>query len=228
MNKISRYKPKKVQNFVWSPKLAYAVGLLVTDGCLSSDGRHIVFVSKDIEQIKNIIKIFKLNNKIGLTKNKRCETHRVQIGNVQLYDWLLKIGLTPNKSLIIGEIKIPDKYFIDFLRGHLDGDGSINTYIDRYNTKKKPEYIYKRIFVSFISASEKHILWLRKKIIENIHVNGALHRSNVKLSTQNPMYIIKFAKKESLKILEKIYYSNLIPYLSRKKLKYTEFLKNNI
>lgn len=31
----------------WSPEIAYAVGLLTTDGSLSIDGRHIDFTSKD-------------------------------------------------------------------------------------------------------------------------------------------------------------------------------------
>lgn len=31
----------------WSPKIAYAVGLITTDGSLSKDGRHIDLTSKD-------------------------------------------------------------------------------------------------------------------------------------------------------------------------------------
>ena len=35
------------KTFVWTPQLAYAVGLLVTDGNLSPDGRHICMRSSD-------------------------------------------------------------------------------------------------------------------------------------------------------------------------------------
>jgi len=35
------------KNFEWTPKLAYVVGLLVTDGNLSKDGRHITMRSSD-------------------------------------------------------------------------------------------------------------------------------------------------------------------------------------
>jgi hypothetical protein len=226
MKNISRYKPRRVQTFEWSPKLAYVVGLIVTDGCLSSDLRNIAFTSKDIEQIGNLIRILKLKNKIGFTRNKKSEAYRINISNVQFYDWLLKIGLTSNKSLTLGKIKIPDKYFVDFLRGHLDGDGSINTYIDKYNAKKNPEYIYERIFVTFISASKNHILWLHNKIMKIVGVKGAIHVSKVKNDFQNPMYIIKFGKKESLKLLGKIYYSESLLCLSRKRRKYLDFIKN--
>src|SRR3989338_4553102 len=41
-------KPKlPLKDFKWSPELAYVVGLLVTDGCLSSDGRHIIMRSSE-------------------------------------------------------------------------------------------------------------------------------------------------------------------------------------
>jgi hypothetical protein len=225
MKRLKRYKPRKRQNFVWTKDLAYIVGLIVTDGCLSKDGRHVIFTSKDIEQIGNFIRILKIKNKIGITKNKTGEAYRIQIGNVQFYDWLLEIGLTAKKSLTLGKINIPDNYFLDFLRGHLDGDGSITTYIDKYNTRKDIKYIYKRICTSFISASEDHIIWLRQSIIKIAKVNGSLHKSKTRKGGKNPMYVIKFGKKESLNLLSNIYYSNDIPYLTRKKLKYDKFLK---
>lgn len=228
MNNIKRYKPKRVQSFVWSAELAYVVGLLVTDGCLSSDGRHIIFTSNDIESIGNVIRILKLKNKIGFTRNKTSEVYRIQITNVQLYDWLIKIGLSPAKSLTIGEINVPDKYFVDFLRGHLDGDGSITTYTDKYNAKKNKKYTYERIFVRFISASEKHILWLRNKIISNLNVKGAIHKTKVRNTSPNPIYIIKYGKKESIKLLSKIYYSANLPQLSRKKEIFNKYINKKI
>lgn len=226
---IRRYKPRKVLFFDWSPELAYAVGLITTDGSLSSDHRHVQFTSKDVEQIGNMKLILKLPGKIGFTRNKKIETEtmRIQFSSTQLFDWLVSIGLTPNKSLTLGPLKIPDEYFIDFLRGHLDGDGCVTTYIDRYNVHKKSTYIYKRIFTTFISASKAHIDWLHRKIFQLTGVQGALHMTKVKDSGKNPMYIIKFAKKDSLKLLEKIYYSEQIPFLSRKKLVYTNFQKNS-
>ncbi|MDE3089655.1 MAG: hypothetical protein KGJ80_09790, partial [Chloroflexota bacterium] len=69
--------------------------------------------------------------------------HRVQFGDVILYRWLLDIGLTPNKSKSIGVLDIPDEYFFNFLRGHLDGDGTIKTF---------PDPVYpnaQRLYVSF-------------------------------------------------------------------------------
>ena len=97
--KNKNYKAK------WNPKLAYAVGLITTDGNLSPDGRHLTLVSKDIPQLKTFKKCLKLKNKIGLRKGgymKIKNYHHVQFGNVILYKWLLNIGLMPNKTKIIG------------------------------------------------------------------------------------------------------------------------------
>lgn len=53
----------------WSKNLAYAVGLIVTDGSLSRDGRHIELTSKDKEQVETFSKILNLKNKIGIKKS---------------------------------------------------------------------------------------------------------------------------------------------------------------
>lgn len=42
-------KPQNKVKIKWSPEFAYAIGLLVTDGNLSPDGRHLNFTSKDRE-----------------------------------------------------------------------------------------------------------------------------------------------------------------------------------
>ena len=44
-------QPKGKVNIKWSAEFAYAIGLLVSDGNLSPDGRHINFTSKDLELI---------------------------------------------------------------------------------------------------------------------------------------------------------------------------------
>ena len=49
----------------WSPEFAYAIGLLVTDGSLSKDGRHINFSSKDLDLIETFMACLQLKNKIS-------------------------------------------------------------------------------------------------------------------------------------------------------------------
>ena len=149
------------RKIIWSPNLAYAIGLITTDGSLSKDGRHIDFTSNDIELINNLKYCLKLENKIGKKlsgSTKKYSSFRIQFGDVLFYKWLLNIGLMPNKSKKLRSVKIPDKFFFDFLRGHLDGDGTIKRYND-------PVYRNSlRLYISFVSASLSHILWIKQKI----------------------------------------------------------------
>lgn len=203
-------QPKSVIDINWRPELAYAVGLLVTDGNLSSDRRHISFVSKDMEQIDNYMKCLGIKSKIGKTfsgyKNKFA--YRVQIGNVLFYNFLCSIGLMPAKSKIIGKIKVPDLYFWDYIRGSLDGDGTFHSYWDK---RWRSSHMF---YLIFVSASEKHILWTRREIAKRLKINGHITKDGRKLT-----YQLKYAKKDTIAIIKKIYYSPDVVCLSRKRKK---------
>lgn len=70
-------------NTAWSKKLAYLVGLITADGCLSKDGRHIDFTSKDKELVLILTNSLNLKNKIGMksrAKENIKKYYRVQIG----------------------------------------------------------------------------------------------------------------------------------------------------
>jgi hypothetical protein len=84
-------------------------------------------------------------------KGSRC--YRIQWGDRRFREWLIGIGLSPAKSLILGPLLIPDVYFPDFFRGCIDGDGSIVVYTDRYHVHKNERYVYKRLYATLVSAS---------------------------------------------------------------------------
>jgi len=196
-----RGKPVK-----WSPEIAYAVGLITTDGCLSNDGRHIIMTSSDIPQLKTFKKCLNLSNKISETKNygwAKKPAYRVQFGNIILYKWLLNIGLMPNKTKRVGILKIPDKYFFDFLRGHIDGDG----YIKKYQDPVYPNS--QRLYTHFFSARLGHLKWVQNKLKHLLDIGGYIQKFKGEFG-------LTFAKKESLKLLSKLYFNPNAPCLKRK------------
>ena len=204
-------KPQNKVLIRWSSEFAYAIGLLVTDGSLSKDGRHIVLVSKDREMIENFMKALDFQNKIG--RHSRGSSidkkyFRVQFGDVNFYNFLLKIGLMPNKTKIIRDVKIPSKYFFDFLRGHFDGDGSFYSYWD---PRWRSNFMF---YTVFVSASKNHIEWLQKFIYKFLKIKGYVAKS-----VTNSVYQLRYAKADSLKLLSKLYYNSDIVCLSRKRLK---------
>ncbi len=202
-------KKLPVKNFEWTSELAYVVGLLVTDGCLSGDGRHIILRSIDQEQLQNFKSCLSLTNKVA--------NDRIEFGSVQFYKWLLSIGLFPAKTYTIGAINVPNNFFRDFLRGHLDGDGSVTVYRDRYNTRINKAYSYTRLFIRFISASFAHIEWLRGKIEKLSGLRGDLFEIKPKDSKHVSVWQLKYMKKESLKLIDFLYYSSDVVCLSRKR-----------
>ena len=213
---IKMPKPKlPAIDFEWTSQLAYVIGLLVTDGNLSSDGRHIVMRSAEKDQLNTFKQCLGINNKIGFTEGQRG--YRVQFGNIQFYNWLMSIGLFPAKSYTIGEIKVPDEFFRDYFRGCIDGDGNIQTYEDGYNSYRGRQYFTQRLFIRIVSASEKHILWLREKIKFFTGLHGSINKRKPKDNKHVPIWELKFAKKESLQLIKWIYYDKNIPYLKRKR-----------
>ena len=103
------YRLRARSPLVWSPELAYAVGLIATDGNLSPSGRHVSVSSGEREVLETFLRCIDRRAKIGHVKGG-FGTHglRVQIGDVGLYRWLQSIGLTPRKSLTLGPIDVPD------------------------------------------------------------------------------------------------------------------------
>ncbi len=209
-------KPKGKVKIKWSPKFAYAIGLLVTDGSLSKNGRHIILVSKDIEQLQNFMRALEIKVLIGKTSSgyDGKTVTRVQFGDVLFYQFLLNIGLMSNKTKIIGEVRVPQKYFFDFLRGCLDGDGCTYSYFD---PRWRSSFMF---YTTFVSASEEHIKWIREKIFRALSIQGHLNCAKRK----GFVYQLKYAKKDSLLLLRRMYYNQKVLCLSRKRLKIEKML----
>lgn len=199
----------------WNNDLAYVVGLITTDGSLSIDGRHLNLTSKDIEQLETFAEILDIKNKIGTKKssfNPDGKYFQIQFGNVKLYRFLLEVGLMPNKTKILGSLKVPDKYFADFLRGYLDGDGFTYSYWDK---RWKSSFM---LYTGFVSASKLHLEWIKDKINKLYKVEGKIK------SVGRSAFQLLYAKKGSILLLRKIYYHKDLPCLSRKRFKIEQAL----
>jgi intein-encoded DNA endonuclease-like protein len=109
---------------------------------------------------------------------------------------------------------MPNEYFFDFLRGSFDGDGSFYSYWDK---RWKSSFLF---YLSFVSASLRHLMWLRKSIARFLGVKGHIDFSG-------GVYQLKYAKREAEIILDRMYYSPRIPKLERKFKKVQTALNTN-
>mgnify|MGYP001602716176 CR=1 FL=1 len=208
---MMKYKPQRKVQIKWSPKFAYAIGLLTADGSLSSDKRHIYFVSIDLELIRNLKLALILKNKI-CERIKRDKKHfYIQFGDIMFYKFLNSIGLYSAKSKTIKKVTIPNKLFSDFLRGLFDGDGTFYSYWD----KRWPNsFVY---HIVFASASFNFINWLKTRASNLYKVKGFIRKGD-------GVYILRYVKGDSRKLFNVMYYNKNILYLKRK---YTK-IKNAI
>lgn len=198
----------------WSPNFAYAIGLIATDGCVGRDGSYVDFTSKDREQVENLKKCLEIDNNIGKKYSGAGNlSYRVQFRNSEFSRFLNNIGIFPCKSKMLKEILVPDMYYFDFLRGVFDGDGSSNSYWD---LRWKSSFMF---YVNFASASKVFIDWIRMKNNMLCEIFG--HTTKNK---NDSCFQLKYAKRDSLVLLKKMYYSSTVICLSRKRLKNEKIL----
>lgn len=198
---------KKVDT-TWSPTLAYVVGVIAADGNLSSDGRHINITSKDGDWLTMIRNSLGLTSKIGRKARASSSIkkyHVLQIGDKHFYEFLMDLGLTPNKSKTIGRLNIPSKFFADFLRGCIDGDGSITI-------SDHPESKHKQLRIRLCSASLTFLEWIQNEILQQTEVLGGW----IYKIKKHSFNILSYGKADSTKILNFMYYQSDSLRLERK------------
>lgn len=176
------------------PNLWYLVGLITSDGCLSSDGRHIDITSKERDFLRSLKDHFHFVGRVCNKYNSIGQlNHHIILSNRSLYEFLLSIGLSPRKSLTIKAVDVPEKYFCDFLRGLIDGDGCIRSWMHPSN---KREQWSLRIY----SGSERFIKWLKQSIETLLRVKGKIHKE------KTTIWILKYGKMAARIIAQRCYY----------------------
>ena len=206
---MSKFIPQRKIKIKWSPNFAYALGLITADGCLSPDKRHIIFKSIDKELVRNVKIAFLLKNKITVkaknkTKYKKC--FEIQFGDIIFYQFLNKIGLKSAKSKTIKKVRVPNKFFADFLRGLFDGDGTFYSYWD----KRWPNsFVFQ---ISFASSSLKFLMWLKSKLNKLYKVKGFVCKGK-------GVFNLRYVKRDSRKLFLKMYYNKNSLILLRKYVK---------
>ncbi len=209
-----RYRHKT--SYTWSQNIAYGVGLMASDGCLLSDGRHLDLTSNDLEQLENFSKALGRSLPISLKRNRsERQAYRIQFSEVSYYDFLLGVGLTPAKSKTIGPLLVPDEYYVDFLRGYFDGDGTVYGFRD---TRWKNSFMY---YTGFTSASPIFIDWLRES---NSRLFGI---SKGHLKPSKGAKTLMYAKQDSCVLFEKIYYKSGLLCLGRKHSKFVDLIRSD-
>ena len=203
----------------WSPQIAYAVGLIATDGCLVTGQRRIDFCSGDRRLAETYLECLGRDpSRLRVERTARGGfLYRAQLKDAELYRWLLGVGLTPRKSLTLGPLAVSDEHLPHLVRGLLDGDGTILDFTSKADTTRRPDgsYRYEWFRVRFVSASRPHLVWLQGRIHGALAIRGAIGVSE--RPPYSPLYRLQFGRWDSMRILPWIYADRGAPCLVRKR-----------
>ncbi len=151
--------------------MAYILGFIVADGsvCKRKDRKDSYIMnitSKDRKHLEKIQKAMSSQYKLGL-KSSSCTGEKkysfIQISNKEVCKSLINLGIIPKKTYNnLKPIKVPNRYFSDFVRGFFDGDGSV--YI--YKVNKTPQ-----IKVGFVSSSLSFITGFNQQLCKNLNIS---------------------------------------------------------
>ncbi len=184
------------------------MGLITSDGCLSPDGRHIDITSKDRDFLKGLTEKLNITNRVTVKNSgTKKQAYHIQFANRNFYDFLQSIGLTPRKSLTIDSLDIPGIYFLDFLRGMIDGDGCIRKWT--HPTNKREQWSL-RVY----SGSAPFIRWLADAIEFSLRAKGRIYKNKGRRSRD---CVLKYGKMAAREIVKKCYYDGCVG-LERKRL----------
>ena len=177
----------------------YLTGLIASDGSLSKDGRHIDITSKSRKFLESLVKKMGIPNRVCI-KNRltNSEAYHIQIANKNFYDFLLSVGLMPNKSLTLSNLTVPKIFFRDFLRGLIDGDGSICNWLHSTN-------LHEQWSLRIYSGSQAFLMWLKPEIEKHVGCAGRIH-AEFRPSRDSFVYTLKYGKMAAKKILQSCYY----------------------
>ncbi|TMF65438.1 MAG: hypothetical protein E6I20_05855 [Chloroflexi bacterium] len=195
----------------WSDEMAYVVGLIATDGCLSKDMRHITLTSGDLQLVETYLATLGRPIRYRTDLRGKAPVYDAIFSDVELFDWLLSVGLQPRKSLVPGAIDVPDPHLASLVRGLLDGDGTISVFTHAPTRRRYPNYLYERLGITFNSASSSHIEWLRSRLLAAYGVRGSIQMW--RKEGRHDQYKLRYAKYASIFLLNRLYHDAGAPRL---------------
>jgi predicted DNA-binding protein YlxM (UPF0122 family) len=197
----------------WSADMAYVLGLLITDGCVSDSG-NVAFSINDKDLLEKVRSAMGSNHKIEPSKHQK-NLYVFHFARENMVKKLEAFGMIPRKSLVVKFPDVPFEYIPDFLRGVFDGDGSV------FFSKQNPP----KLVTKFISGSESFILDLEN----NLNKLGLPGRKIYKQKTKNGVsYTIVFGHKDSIKLFEILYGNRQNSlFLDRKYQRFLEGIKRS-
>ena len=189
----------------WSPRMAFILGFILADGCIIkgtykgySDSLKFGVQLKDADIIEKIKKELESGHKISFVKN----TAHFCVSSQQIVDDLKKLGIKYRKSLNEKIPNVPGKFKKDFIRGVIDGDGSI-----WYDSRNYPTLS--------LCGGKNTLTYVRDYFKKHFGANSTIGRRKFSKEAGNYLYQIAYRANTAKKLILHLY-NNAEIFLDRK------------
>lgn len=167
----------------WSRVVAYVLGFVVSDGNVSKDWRCLTIAQSHdcgreiLERLKGILGG-------NITGPDEDDSNRLLVHSRPICERLVKMGVPPAKSLIVEMPEVPEEFLADFVRGLVDGDGSI--------TRAKAKHGRCGLCVTIASGSQKFREQLRDRIGATTGLVGGFDGISVRWSWNAALALLEW------------------------------------
>ncbi len=196
-----------------TPDMAWVLGFLAADGCIGKNNNKIMIglQQQDAEVLYHIRELLKIENEVKYYTNKErydiaklqwtCEEHKKDLANY---------SIIPEKTFLLKPpYNLDKKYWIDYIRGYFDGNGSVNL-------------ISKSALRWQVCSATSEILDFIMDYFEELGIPKVSIQIREKRG-YSPLYYIQYSNVAARRIYDFLYTPNSI-FLKRKKSHYEKIL----
>lgn len=211
INNIEKYKKVDKYNFnedyfeiIDTEDKAYFLGFILADGCVSSKSNCIKIIQKEIYILLEFKKYIEFDG--GIYTNKNRKISYITVTSSKTKKDLEKLGITPNKTMVVKYPKIPESLQNHFMRGVFDGDGCISLRTDKRDNSQRGQF-------NICSGSYDFIYEYYNKLVEYAGLNG----NNKIRCPKGTYYVVDWGSLSDVENIYKFLYKDAKVYLKRKK-----------
>jgi hypothetical protein len=201
--------PRHAEFFrIWTPEMAYVLGYWWADGYMyikpNTGAYEVRIASNDVDHL--LVMAQAVGGKFDLRKvSQKANTYVISFCSKEMYQDILAHGGTPRKSRTMGFPYIPPDLLPHFVRGVVDGDGTLS-----WNGDRPILHIY--------SASRQFLL----DIAAAIDDATGMYAPNV--NPNRELWYIKWSTVRARSLAAWLYFDNLGLALDRKRAIAAQFL----
>jgi hypothetical protein len=192
---------------------AYFLGFIVADGSVNSISNVIQITQKEPDILYEFKRYIKYEG--DLIKSKTRDVFDIKISSSKMKSDLLKLGISPNKTMSVNYPLIPENLQNHFMRGVFDGDGCISIHHDKRDNSDRGQ-------VNICSGSFDFI----EKYVDNMVKYCGVKKNNIR-QPKGTYYVIDWGGLSDVESVYEFLYKESNIFLKRKKETYDKVMSIN-